>query len=68
MTPKRSSAPSEGTDVILTPAEVAIWLHIKPRQLERFGVPAVKLGHKTVRYVKADVLAWLASQKTQRAG
>jgi predicted DNA-binding transcriptional regulator AlpA len=52
----------------MTPAEVAVWLHLKPRQLERFGVPSLKLGHKTVRYIKADVLAWLTSQKTARTG
>jgi hypothetical protein len=50
-------------DVLLTPAETAAWLKIKPRQLERFGVPAVRLGHKTIRYLRADVLAWLQTQR-----
>ena len=60
--PGAKTAP-DGADVVMTPAEVALWLHLKPRQLERFGVPCVQLGHKTIRYIKADVLAWLASQR-----
>ena len=62
MTPRTARAP-DGADVILTPAEVAHWLQVEERQLARFGVPAVKLGHKTVRYIKSDVLSWLASQR-----
>lgn len=64
MTARENRRPiTEGSDVILTPAEVAVWLRLKPRQLERLGVPRKKLGIKTIRYIKADVLAWLAAQK-----
>ena len=60
---KQAQGPAEGADVVMTPAEVATWLHLKPRQLERFGVPAIRLSHKITRYLRADVLAWLAQQR-----
>ncbi len=46
-------------DAVLTRADVAAWLKIKPRQVERLGVPCLDLGRKTKRYVRRDVLAWL---------
>lgn len=51
------------SDLVMTPDDVAELLQIKPRQLERFGIPACRLGHKTVRYLRADVLAWLEQQR-----
>ena len=48
---------------IMTRQEVAAWLKVKPRQVERLGVPCMALGRKTVRYVRADVLAWLEAQR-----
>lgn len=63
MTPREKP---EGGDVILTAAEVAAWLKIKPRQVERFGIPFLRLGHKTHRYLRSDVLAWLAAQRQHR--
>jgi excisionase family DNA binding protein len=50
-----------GSDPILTREEVAKWLQLKPRQVERLGIPYLRLGQRTVRYRKADVEAWLAS-------
>lgn len=50
-------------DTILTRAEVAAWLKVKPRQVERLGVPTLDLGRKTKRYVTRDVLAWLEAQR-----
>jgi hypothetical protein len=50
---------------VLTRAEVAAWLKLKPRQVERLGVPCIALGRKTVRYLRADVLAWLEQQRRQ---
>lgn len=49
---------------ILTRDEVARWLKVKPRQLERMGVPVVHLGHRTIRYLRSDVLAWLQAKRT----
>ena len=48
-------------DSILTRDEVASWLKVKPRQVERLGVPVLDLGRKTKRYRAADVLIWLQS-------
>lgn len=70
MSPRRDGIAEkpDGADVVLTSAEVAAWLKIKPRQVERFGIPCVRLGHKTVRYIKGDVLTWFASQRSRRGG
>lgn len=50
-------------DAILTRDEVAAWLKVKPRQVERLGVPCLDLGRKTKRYVAKDVLAWLQMKR-----
>ena len=50
-------------DAILTRAEVAAWLQVKPRQVERLGVPVLDLGRKTKRYLVKDVLAWLEKRR-----
>lgn len=47
------------SDVIMTRQEVADWLRVKPRQIDRMGVPQLLLGRKTIRYLKSDVLDWL---------
>lgn len=46
-------------DAILTRDEVAAWLKIRPRQVERLGVPCLDLGRKTKRYLREDVERWL---------
>jgi hypothetical protein len=53
-------------DAILTRDEVAAWLKVRPRQVDRLRVPACRLGRKTVRYLRSDVLAWLAAQRGSR--
>jgi len=50
-------------EVILTLQEVADWLKLAPRQVLRYRVPCVSLGHKTKRFLHADVLKWLESQR-----
>lgn len=49
---------------VMKPDEVAKLLQIDKRQLSRFGIPACRLGHKTVRYLRADVLAWIETQRS----
>ena len=49
-------------DAVLTTDQVAAWLQIKPRAVERLGIPAIKMGHRTVRYKAAAVSAWLDSK------
>ncbi len=55
-------------DAILTRAEVAEWLKVQPRQVERLGVPCLELGRKTKRYLVRDVLAWLEAQRRRATG
>lgn len=67
MTP-RQAIPPESPDgpEILTREQVARWLQVRPRQVERLGVPCLPLGRKTVRYFRSDVLAWLEEQRSSR--
>ena len=51
------------THAILTRDEVAAWLKVKPRQVERLGVPQINLGRKTRRYFATDVLTWLDAKR-----
>ena len=53
---------------LLTPPEVGRWLRLRPRQLVRYGVPHLRLGRRTVRYLRADVEAWLAQQRRLDGG
>jgi hypothetical protein len=50
-------------DDVLTRDQVAAWLQVKPRQVERLGVPCLRLGSKTLRYLRRDVLKWLEQQR-----
>ena len=57
----RAVAPPE--TAVLTPAELARWLHISERQLDRIdGVPYVTFGKRSRRAVVRDVLAWLEAK------
>lgn len=51
------------TTEILTLQEVAAWLKIEPRQVLRLGIPCCDLGHKTKRFMEADVRAWLEARR-----
>ncbi len=50
---------------ILTLQQVSEWLQIEPRQVVRFGVPCVRLGHRTLRFLRDDVLAWLKEREAK---
>ena len=50
---------------VMTREQVAEWLQVRPRQVERLGVPCLDLGRKTKRYLTKDVLAWLEIQRRQ---
>jgi hypothetical protein len=54
---------SSALGAVLTRDQVAEWLQIRPRQVERLGVPCVDLGRKTKRYLAEDVRAWLEAQR-----
>lgn len=63
---KPAPVASSADATVMTRTEVAAWLKVKPRQVERLGVPCISLGRKTVRYLRADVLAWLTQQRQSR--
>lgn len=64
MTLPRTVDPTD--DGILTRNEVAEWLKVKPRQIERLGVPQIDLGRKTKRYLRRDVVRWLEKQRMNK--
>ena len=45
---------------VLTPKEVADLLTTSPKQVRRLPIPKVVLGPRTVRYLRQDVLDYLA--------
>ncbi len=53
-------------DAIMTREEVAAWLKVRPRQVERLRVPVLSLGVKTKRYRVRDVLHWLDDVRSGR--
>ena len=50
-------------DSILTSQEVAAWLKITPRQVQRLGIPCIDLGRKTKRYLAKDVSTYLEKRR-----
>lgn len=72
MTTSRSNSSSTPPqEEILTQDDVATWLKIERREVVRLGIPILRLGHKTLRFMRGDVLAWLkqhASNPTPTQG
>ncbi len=52
---------------VMTRVEVAAWLKVKPRQVERLEIPYIDLGRKTVRYLRSDVVAFLDQKRKEGA-
>jgi hypothetical protein len=50
-------------NTLLKPDEVADWLKVARRQVQRLGIPWIDLGRKTPRYQVKDVLAWLETRR-----
>jgi len=48
---------------IMTLQEVAAWLKIEPRQVQRLGIPFFNLGDRTRRYMAQDVREWLERRR-----
>lgn len=44
---------------IFTVFEAAIFLPITPKKLKRLPIRKVRLGHRTVRYLRKDLLAFM---------
>ena len=64
----RPPAGSPAPDAILTCREVADWLQLTPRQVQRLGIPYFDLGVKNRRYRAQDVLAWLEAHRRNGKG
>ena len=62
-----SRAAANQPEPLLTRKEVAGWLRVGERQVQRLGIPGVKMGHRTVMYQRGDVEAWIASHRTAAA-
>jgi len=50
-------------DAILTCRQVAQWLQLTPRQVQRLGIPYFDLGPKNRRYRARDVMAHLETKR-----
>lgn len=49
-------------DTILTPDQVAKWLQVSRRTLQRLPIRSITIGHRTVRYLAKDVIGHLEGQ------
>ena len=54
-------------NTIMTRDEVAKWLKVKTRQVERLGIPCIDLGRKTKRYFATEVLEWLQAKRVEQS-
>ena len=59
----KREATASSPEGIMTRDEVAAWLKVAPRQIERLGIPCLDLGKKTKRYLVKDVAAWLETKR-----
>ena len=50
-------------NALLTADEVAEWLKVARRQVQRLGIPWIDLGRKTPRYQVKDILTWLETRR-----
>jgi hypothetical protein len=57
--------PELGANAVMTREQVAVWLQVRPRQVERLGVPCLDLGRKTKRYLAREVLAWIQERRVR---
>jgi predicted DNA-binding transcriptional regulator AlpA len=54
------SAPIER---LLTAAEVAGILGVRPKRVYELGIPAVRISERSLRWSRADLEAWIAERK-----
>lgn len=59
----RKVAVAHPPEAILTINEVAEWLDVSVRTVERLDIPGVFLGHRTKRYLGKDVLKYMEQRK-----
>jgi hypothetical protein len=46
-------------EAVLTKAQVAEWLQVSTKTVERLGIPRIRLGYRTPRYLAKHVLKFL---------
>lgn len=51
----------------LTLEEVAAWLKIDRHKVRALGIPCFPWGRKSLRFLRADVIAWIEQQRKGRA-
>jgi len=61
----RASFGELSPNTLLTADEVADWLQVTGRQVQRLEIPWIDLGRKTPRYQVKDVLAWLETRRRE---
>jgi hypothetical protein len=52
-------------NTLLTADEVAAWLQVARRQVQRLEIPWIDLGRKTPRYRVKDIVAWLETRRRE---
>ena len=57
-------AAAEGLEPLLTAADVASILSVRPKRVYELGIPAVRLSEKTLRWRRSAVQTWL-DQRTE---
>jgi predicted DNA-binding transcriptional regulator AlpA len=50
-------------EAILDINEVAEWIGVSPRTVERLDLPCIHLGHRIKRYLGKDVLEYMEERK-----
>jgi predicted DNA-binding transcriptional regulator AlpA len=48
---------------LLTAAEVARLLGVRPKRVYELGIPAVRISERSLRWARPDVAAWIAERK-----
>jgi hypothetical protein len=62
---RRPPAPLEPLTVLTRP-QLAAWLKVSERTVDRLQPPALALSEGVRRYLLADVLSWLQARKNGR--
>ncbi len=61
------ASPTTGVESLLTAAEVARVLGVRPKRVYELGIPAVKLSARSLRWRPSQVAAWIAGREGSAA-
>lgn len=59
----RESVTAYPPEAVLTIEDVAEWLQVSTRKVERLDIPCTFLGTRTKRYIAKDVLKYLETRR-----